>query len=294
MQKSIRSDKLFLFILNIILIIFSIACVFPFIMLVSSSLTDEMTLLWYGYNLFPRKFSVEAYQFIFKTNTIYRAYGVTTFTTIIGVILSMIVTCGLAYSLAQKNLRYAGKISLFMYITILFSGGLVPYYILISKYLHMKNSIWALIIPGILSPWYVYMLRNFFSTVPASLAESAKIDGANDIYILFKIVLPVSLPAIATISLFYALGFWNEWFRALLFIEKPKLYPLQYIIMAIIRNVDFVNSMVKNGTQDLQTVVPAFSVRMATTVVTIGPIIFLYPLLQKYFVKGLTIGAVKG
>ena len=181
-----------------------------------------------------------------------------------------------------------------MYVTILFSGGLVPYYILISKYLHMKDTVWAMIIPGILSPWFVYMLRNFFRTVPDSLAESARMDGANDIYILIKIIMPVSLPALSTISLFYALGFWNEWFKALLFIEKPELYPLQYIIMSIIRNLDFASSMLAKGKTGVSAAVPAYSARMATTVVTIGPIILLYPFLQKYFVKGLIMGAVKG
>lgn len=293
MKKIVSGDFALISLFYLCLTCFGAICLLPFLLLLMSSITDEVTLIQNGYNLLPKKFSLDAYRAILETGAIYNAYMVSVFVTIVGTTLSMIVTSALSYALSVKDLKYANKISFFMYFTVLFNGGLVPYYILISKYLHMKNSIWVLIIPCILSPWYVYMLRNFFRTVPESLAESAKIDGANEIYILIKIIIPVSLPAMASIGLFYALGFWNEWFRALLFIEKKEFYPLQYIIMSIIRNLDFANSMMSNSDNITKTV-PAFSARMATTVVTIGPIILLYPFLQKYFVKGLTMGAVKG
>ncbi|WP_256760491.1 carbohydrate ABC transporter permease [Cohnella sp. WQ 127256] len=293
MKTRTWSDKLLLGIFYIAISLFALVCILPFLLLVSSSMTDELSLIQNGYNLMPQKFSFEAYKLILKTDVIYNSYLVTAIMTLVGTVLSMIVTSGIAYAISERRLKYAGVISFFLYLTILFNGGLVAYYLLIVKYLHMKDTLWALVLPGILSPYYVYMLRNFFRTVPEALSESARIDGANDFTVLLRIIIPVSLPAMSTIGLFYAIGFWNEWFRALLFIEKPDLYPLQYIIMAIIRNLDFASSMI-NSNQQIATVVPALSARMATTVVAIGPIIFLYPFLQRYFIRGLVMGAVKG
>jgi putative aldouronate transport system permease protein len=293
MKTRTWSDRLLLGIFYIAISLFALVCILPFLLLVSSSMTDELSLIQNGYNLMPQKFSFEAYRLILKTDVIYNSYLVTAIMTLVGTVFSMIVTSGIAYAISERRLKYAGVISFFLYLTILFNGGLVAYYLLIVKYLHMKDTLWALILPGILSPYYVYMLRNFFRTVPEALSESARIDGANDFTVLLRIIIPVSLPAMSTIGLFYAIGFWNEWFRALLFIEKPDLYPLQYIIMAIIRNLDFTSSMI-NSNQQIATVVPALSARMATTVVAIGPIIFLYPFLQRYFIRGLVLGAVKG
>ncbi|MCQ6561278.1 carbohydrate ABC transporter permease [Paenibacillus mendelii] len=293
MKTRNTSDRILLGIFYCVITLFAFICVLPFWLLISSSVTDELSLIQNGYNLIPTKLSFEAYRLILNTSVIYKSYAVTLTVTIVGTVISLIVTSGIAYAISEKRLKYAGAISFFLYLTILFNGGLVAYYLLIVKYLHMGNTIWALILPGVLSPYYVYMLRNFFRSVPESLSESARIDGANDMTVLLRIIIPVSLPAMSTIGLFYAIGFWNEWFRALLFIEKPELYPLQYIIMSIIRNVEFASSMV-NGNQQIAAVVPAFSARMATTVITIGPIIFLYPFLQRYFIRGLVMGAVKG
>jgi len=293
MKSRSWSDRILMAVFYCVIVLFTCLCIFPFLLLISSSITDELSLVQSGYSIFPTKFSFEAYKLILQTDVIYKSYMVTFGTTVIGTVISLIVTSGIAYAISERRLKYAGVISFFLYMTILFNGGLVAYYLLIAKYLHMKDTMWALILPGVLSPYYVYMLRNFFRSVPESLAESARIDGANDMTVLMRIIIPVSLPAMSTIGLFYAIGFWNEWFRALLFIEKPDLYPLQYIIMAIIRNVEFASSMV-NANQQITSVVPALSARMATTVATIGPIIFLYPFLQKYFIRGLVMGAVKG
>jgi multiple sugar transport system permease protein/putative aldouronate transport system permease protein len=175
----------------------------------------------------------------------------------------------------------------------LFHGGLVANYLLISKYLGMRDSIWVLIIPALVSPWNMFLMRNFFKSVDESLAESAKIDGANDIYIFYKIVLPISMPALATVGLFYAMAFWNKWFEAMLYISDENKFPLQYLVMRIMNNADFANQLSAKISLP-NYVVPTLSTRLATTVVTIGPIIFLYPFLQKYFVKGLMVGAVKG
>ncbi|GGD78672.1 carbohydrate ABC transporter permease [Paenibacillus nasutitermitis] len=293
MKTQHTSDRILLGIFYFVITLFAFVCVLPFLLLIASSVTDELLLVQKGYNLIPDHLSFEAYKLILQTGTIYKSYLVTLTVTVVGTVISMFVTSGIAYAISEKRLKYASAISFFLYLTILFNGGLVAYYLLIVKYLHMNDTIWALILPGVLSPYYVYMLRNFFRTVPEALSESARIDGASDVTVLLRIIIPVSLPAMSTIGLFYAIGFWNEWFRALLFIEKPDLYPLQYIIMAIIRNVEFASSMV-NGNQQIVSVVPALSARMATTVITIGPIIFLYPFLQKYFIRGLVMGAVKG
>ncbi|WP_339308290.1 carbohydrate ABC transporter permease [Paenibacillus sp. FSL R5-0519] len=285
-----RSVKI---VFHVLLIIFAIFCLFPFISVISSSLSTESSILKYGYSLWPREFSLEAYKLIFKDATIYRSYGVTIFVTVVGTALAMLVTCALAYPLSLRHLKYRNTINFYVYFTMLFHGGLVANYLLISKYLDMKDTIWVLIIPALVSPWNMFLMRNFFRSIDESLAESAKIDGANDIYILFRIILPISMPAIATVGLFYALAFWNKWFEAMLYISKEDLWPLQYLIMRIMSNTQFASELSAKVSLP-NYVVPTLTTRLATTVVTIGPIIFLYPFLQKYFVKGLMVGAVKG
>lgn len=270
--------------------IFAVLCVIPFLLVLTSSFADEASLLQDGYRLIPKEWSLSAYQVLFEDNTIYRAYGVTLFVTIGGTILSIVMTSAIAYAVSVKSLRYRNKIQFYVYFTLLFNGGLVPWYILITNYLKLGNSIWVMILPALVNPWLMFLLRNFFQTIPESLAESAKIDGANDIYILFRIILPLSLPALATISLFYALDYWNEWFRAILFIDDSTKYPLQTIIIKTLSSVSIANTLFVGATIN----VPAYTIRMATVIVTIGPIVFLYPMIQKYFIKGLMVGAVKG
>lgn len=295
MKKTNASDKSVSIVSWIFMGLFSIFCLAPFLLVISSSLTDENTLTLYGYNLIPKKLSFFAYEILFKTDKIFNAYKVTIFITLFGTLMSMLVTAAVAYAISVKTLKYRNAIALFIYFTMLFNGGLVSTYILTTRYLHLNNTIWVYILPSLVSPWNMFLLRNFFNTIPDSLAESARIDGANDIYILFKIILPLAKPALASISLFYALGYWNEWFKALLYITKPNLVSLQYIIMTIMRDIDFMNQMaaLMPNTQTNFTP-PTVTVRMATAVVTIGPIIFVYPFIQKYFVKGMMVGSVKG
>jgi len=207
-------------------------------------------------------------------------------------VLSLLITSMMSYALSIKKLRIRNKVAFFVYFTMLFSGGMVANYLLIVKYLHLKDNIWVYIIPALINPWNMMLLRNFFATIPESLAESAKIDGANDLTILMKIILPIAKPGLVTIGLFYALSYWNEWFKAMLYIDNEKLITLQYLIMKVLRNTNFANTVA--GSVGISVNIPTYTVRMATVVVTIGPIIFLYPFLQKYFVKGLTVGGVKG
>lgn len=290
--KVSMGDKVFTGICYLFLGLFAFVCLFPFLLVLSASFTDEYTLLWEGYKLFPSKVSTSAYKLLFQTSQLGSAYLVTIFTTVVGTALSLLVTSMMSYALSVKKLRIRNKIAFFVYFTMLFSGGMVSSYLLISKYLHLKDNIWVYILPALISPWNMMLLRNFFATIPESLAESAKIDGANDMTILMKIILPIAKPGLVTIGLFYALSYWNEWFRAMLYIDKDNLITLQYLIMKILRNINFANTVAGNIGVSMD--VPTYTVRMATVVATIGPIIFLYPFLQKYFVKGLTVGGVKG
>ncbi|MCA0755868.1 carbohydrate ABC transporter permease [Paenibacillus sp. N4] len=293
MIKETLSDRLLKGFFILAIGLFSVYCLLPFWSVVASSFASEASILSKGYTFWPADFSLEAYKLIFKDNTIYRAYSVTTFVTLAGTVMSMILTSAMAYALSVKSVKYRNHIAFYVYFTMLFHGGLVASYLLISKYLDMKDTIWVLIIPSMLSAWNMFLLRNFFASIDDSIAESAKIDGANDVYILFRIILPISLPALATIGLFYALGYWNKWFDAVLYINDKDLYPLQYLIQRIMNNLDYINQ-VSADINIPNFIPPAMTVRLATTVVTIGPIVLLYPLLQKYFVKGLMVGAVKG
>lgn len=277
--------------------LFAIFCLVPFWLMISGSIMDEATLNRYGFSFFPEKTSLLAYKIIFQDNAILNSYKVTIFVTVVGTILNLLMTSAISYALSVKTFAYRNKFALFIYFTMLFSGGLVPTYLLISRYLNLKNSIWVYILPGLINPYNMFLLRNFFNTIPTSLSESAKIDGANDIYILFKIVLPLSKPALATIGLFYALGHWNEWFTCMLYITDKNLISLQYHIMRVLREIDFMKHMatyMQSLPFTIDYVPPQNTAKLATAVVTTGPIIFLYPFIQKYFVKGLVVGAVKG
>lgn len=292
-MKQTASDKSVSIVFYGFITLFSIICLVPFILVVASSFTSEDAILRYGYNMWPREFSLEAYKLMFSTPKMLYAYGVTIFVTVVGTALSMLVSSACAYSLSVKSFYYRNIITFFIYFTMLFSGGLVPTYLWLVKYLKLTDSIWVLILPSLVNPWNVLLLRNFFAGIPESLAESAKIDGANDLVILFKIILPISLPGLATVGLFYALAYWNEWYKAMLYLRTEWKYPLQYIIMQITRNIRFAEELASMGGTVTENP-PAYSSQMATAVITIGPIIFLYPFLQKYFVTGLTVGSVKG
>ena len=274
--------------------IFSLFCILPFILIISSSVSDEKSVQLTGFTLIPKEFSLLAYEVIFQDNTIFTAYRTTIIFTVVGTILCLIITSAMAYAISVKTFTHRNKIAFFVYFTMLFSGGLIPSYLLISKYLGLSDNILVYIVPALVNPFNMFLLRNFFKQIPDSLAESAKIDGANDIYILFKIILPLAKPALATIGLFYGLGFWNEWFTATLYITDKDLYPLQYLIMKVLREVEFMYQLDYMQGVIVDYVKPSNTVRMATAVVTVGPIIFVYPFLQKYFIKGLVVGAVKG
>jgi putative aldouronate transport system permease protein len=295
MKKTSVNNRITIAIAYAFLAVLAAAYIIPFITMLSASFTDEHYLDVHGYGILPGKFSWFAYSFIFTGNSaIPQGYLISIFVTITGTVFSLIVTSMMAYAISRRHLKYANVISFFVFFTMLFQGGLVPYYLWVSKYLHLTDTIWVLILPSTVNAFNLFLLRTYFSTIDDSMLESAKIDGAKEMRILFSIVIPLSLPGIVTIILFYGLQYWNDWFTALLFINKRPLYPLQYLLRMIISAIDFLSSPNSKIASKAAYAIPSKSVRMATTVVTIGPIILLYPFIQKYFIKGIALGGVKG
>lgn len=278
---------------------FALACVFPFLFVVIISFTDEHTLALNGYRIFPDKWSADAYTYMFKTgDQLLRSYGVTIFVTVVGTLLTVVLTTLYAYALSRRSFKYRKFFSLFAFFTMLFGGGLVPTYIVVAQMLHLKDTIWALILPMSLNAFNIIVLRTFLQTmVPEPIIESGKIDGAGEFRILLQLVVPISLPGIATIALFSTLGYWNDWFNALLYIDSNSLVPLQSLMMRIYNNMQFIiqNSALLNSGQGKEMLrsLPQETSRMAMVVLATGPIVLAYPFFQRYFVQGLTIGAVK-
>lgn len=284
------------YVIHIIFITLSLICIIPLLLVVGISFTDEMALMVGGYKFIPEKFSLDAYRYVFSGATsVLNAYAVTIIVTVLGTALHLFLTSMLAYALTREEVVHREKISLLVYIPVLFNGGLVPYYMLMTRYLHLKNTIWVLILANLVSAVNVLIMKNFFRTIPKSLIESARIDGSGEFNTFFKIVLPLSKPSMATIGLFVAIAYWNDWMTSSLYIETPKLYTLQYLLQSLMNNIGYLqsNSQASRSIEQSFGTLPSEGARMATCLLAIGPIILLYPLLQKYFEKGLTIGAVK-
>lgn len=291
--RTAAGDRLVSVVFYLIVGLFAVLCLIPFILVLSASFTSEATLVKEGYHLLPRDFSLGAYALLAKTSNVFSAYKVTIFITVVGTLLSMLFSCAIAYALSVQSLRSRGALSMFCYFTMLFNGGLVATYLMMTQVLHLKDNIMVLILPSMLSAYNIFLMRNFFAGIPASLSEAAKLDGASDMQILFKVILPISTPGIATVGLFYALSYWNEWYKCMLYISKESLYTLQYLIMKIMRQINYA-STVPTGVNLYQGALPTYSFRMAAVIAAIGPIVLLYPFVQKYFTTGLTIGSVKG
>lgn len=275
----------------------SIACLYPLLLVISVSFTDEQTILTSGYNIFPKVFSLDSYRYLFQdAEKIWLGYGVSILVTVVGTVGSLLLTSLLAFPLSRKDMPYRNFLAFAVFFTMLFSGGLVPWYLTYST-AGLKNTLWALIIPHLVAPFNVIIMRTFFAnTIPISLIESAKIDGAGEFRIFGQIVLPLSLPVMATIGLFQTLGYWNDWFTSSVFISNNNLVSLQYLMYKVIYNIQYLNSGMVDASVagNAAAAIPTETVRMAMAIVGVGPIIFVYPFLQKYFVKGLTVGAVKG
>ncbi|MEG0353231.1 MAG: carbohydrate ABC transporter permease [Cellulosilyticaceae bacterium] len=292
-----KYDKAAKVVIHMILIFFSICCIIPFIAVLSISFSSEVAIGTYGYSLFPKEFSMEAYKFILESpETIMRSYWVTIKVCAVGTMLSLFIMSLCAYPLSRKDFKYRNAISFYIFFTMIFSGGLVPTYIWVSKYLNLGNNFWVLVLPAVVSPWYLMLMRTFFQTIPYEIIESATIDGAGELEIYCKIIIPLAKPALATVGLFTLLGFWNDWFRGLLYIEDQSLVTLQYMLHKMMANIqELQNAMASGvGVSVDMTNLPNESARMAMCVLAAGPMIFVFPFFQKYFVKGLTVGSVKG
>ena len=293
-----KKAKRFQFWINVVLILITLSIILPFVLVFISSLTDENTLIRNGYSFFPEKFSFYAYSYIIRQGEkILRAYGITVFVTIVGTAANLAMSALLAYPLSIKKLPYRRAITFFVFFTMLFNGGLVPTYLMYVNYLHIKNTIWALIVPGfLLSANNVLMIRSYFNTsIPDALFEAAKIDGAGHMKIFTSITLPLGKPILVTMGLFSALGYWNDWTNGLYYISNEKLYSIQQLLMKIMNNIQAMRSssnaaLIGTGAIDL----PGTSIRMAMAVIGILPIMLIYPFVQKYLVKGVVVGAVKG
>lgn len=274
--------------------IFAIVCLFPFALMITSSFMTEKEIVAEGYKLFPKELSISAYKYLLDNPTkLIDAYKVTITTTVVGTVLGLLTMSMAGYVLNRKDFRYRNFFSFFIYFTTLFSGGLVPSYILNVRYLHLKDSLWAMILPGLISAWSIFLMRNFMKAIPDELYESAMMDGAGAFSIYRKIFMPLAIPSLATVGLFLALGYWNQWYNASLYIDTPSKYPLQYYLQKMINQANIEALTSQGHVIDIQSL-PTQSVKMATAVLTIGPIILLYPFVQKYFVTGLTMGSVKG
>ncbi|MBI4928753.1 MAG: carbohydrate ABC transporter permease [Anaerolineae bacterium] len=288
------SKNLSQWIVNITLMLVSFIFLLPLIVVISASLSDEKALTTQGYSLLPQQFSLAAYEYIFMgPERLVRAYSVTIFVTITGTLLGLLIMSMLAYSLSRQEFKFRKPFSFILIFTMLFSGGLVPTYLLITQVLHLKDNILVLILPYLVIPWFVFILRSFFAGLPQELIEVARVDGASEWRIFFQLVLPLSTPALATVGLFLILVYWNDWWLSLLYINDPNLFPLQYLLYSIMRNAEFLTS--NNSTSMLIGVeLPTQTLRMAMVVIAMGPIAIAFVALQKYFIRGALIGSLKG
>jgi putative aldouronate transport system permease protein len=282
-------------VINLFFIALSIAILIPFLLVIAISITEEKELLASGYRLLPNKIDFFAYSVILQNPAqMLRAYGVTVMVTVMGTVVSLLLTAMVAFSISRKDYRYRRITTLFVFFTMLFSGGLVPFYILVSQYLHLKDTIWALIIPYLISPFYVLIMKGFLEKIPQEIFESAKIDGSSEWRIFFTIVLPLSKPALATVGLFISFVYWNDWWLGLLFINEQHLVPLQLLLYRIMNTMEFLTNNINlvNVNIDLSEF-PTLSARMAMAVLAAGPMMVVFPFFQRYFIAGLTVGSVK-
>ncbi len=294
-----RRNKIPGILINLYFILSSLLFIIPFVLIISASFTDEQTLLQEGYKLIPAKFSVEAYKYVFRSpQQLLDSYKITIIYSVVATVLGVIVMAMMAYPLSRPNYRYKRIVTFFIFFTMLFSGGLIPTYIWVTRYLHLGDTIWVYILPCLVNAFHIIVIRTFFQGLPPSLVESAKIDGARELQIFFKIVIPLSKPVIATISLLTLLARWNDWNTALIYIKSKELYSLQYLLQKILREAQFVKDMADStpiAGIDLDiSKLPSETIRFAMCLVAAGPMLIVFPFFQKYFAKGLTVGAVKG
>lgn len=279
--------------------IVALLCLVPFIMILSASFSSETAISANGFSLLPQEFSVEAYKTVFKEPmVVIRAYATTILLTVSGTVIGLLIQTMTAYVLSRKDFEWRNGFSFFFYFTTLFSGGLVPTYILYTQTLKLKDNYLALLLPLVFSVYNLLIMKSYISAIPDTLIDAAKIDGCGEVRTLFQIVMPLIKPALATVGLFIALAYWNDWYNAMLYIKNDNMYPLQYFLYQKVNNIEAYKKMIANNAASASIVsamsLPTQTLKMALTVVVTGPIILAFPMVQKYFVQGITIGAVKG
>lgn len=293
--KISNSDKALLVVFYVIVGFFALICLYPLLLAIGTSFTDETSITINGYNVIPRVFSLEAYKTISGSlgKNLLNAYAVTIGVTVIGTIISLLISSSFAYVLTVKDFKVRSALNMFLYIPMIFSAGLLPWYIMCTKYYHLTDSFLALVLPCCMNTFNVFLLRNFYNSIPEELAEAAKIDGASYIKIFVSIFFPLAKVGTITVGMFYALNYWNDYYLALMFINKQNMYPLQYYLYNMLANVQFIANQA-NASLGYNINIPLETTKMATICVTIGPIILLYPLAQKHITKGVIVGAIKG
>lgn len=294
-RRRMSKDALAVNILGYVLIgLFALVCVIPFYLIIVASFTPETSLIRDGYPVFPVAFDVQSYLLCLKNPvSILMAYGTTIGVTLVGTAVAVFVATMTGYVLSRKDFPWRNQASFFFFFTTLFNGGLVPWYMLCVRHLNMKNTYLALILPLMFSVWNMIIAKSFMAGVPAAISESAKIDGANDFVIFIRLIIPLSKPLLATLSLFSALAYWNDWYNCMLFVTDEKMFNLQYYLQRMLGSAEAMRIVAEKSGIALPSV-PLEGMKMAMTVIATGPIVLLYPFVQRYFVKGLTIGAVKG
>lgn len=292
-----RISKKTSFILNIIFLIWSLVCILPLLLVVIVSFSSEQSIFENGYTFFPSEWSMDAYNFFFRLgDQLIRSYGITIFVTVVGTVFSLAITAMFAYVLSRSDYAYNRLFTLLMLFTMLFNGGIVATYMVNTQMLGLGDSVWALIFPMSLNAFYVIVLRTFYKGIPMEIIEAARIDGASEFKTFFRIVLPLAKPGLATIGMFTMIAYWNDWFLGMLYIVDQKKYPVQTLLWSMQNSLEFMKQSSANALEyaEMAANAPTDSGRMALTVLVVLPILLAYPYFQKYFVKGLTVGGVKG
>lgn len=292
-KKNLKSSNIAI---HLFFILLTILFVLPLVLVISTSLSSEQSLLKHGYSFFPHEFSLVAFEYLFKApEALLNAYGITIIVTVLGTVCGLMLTAMMAYAISRRDYRLSRPLTFYVFFTMLFSGGLVPWFILISQYLQLKDTIWALILPMMVSPFNIIVMKGFMAKIPMEIIESAKMDGAREWQIFFRIIIPLSTPALATIGLLISFTYWNDWYLGLLFINNDNLVPLQLLLIRMMNTIDFIKNMDVSMSLNLNmNDFPDLSVRMAMVVLAAGPMLFVFPFFQKYFVQGLTVGSLKG
>jgi putative aldouronate transport system permease protein len=277
-----------------ILTLGALSTLIPMLLLVSTSLSSEDDVIKNGYPLFPRDFSLMSYKSVLLDPLhLLNAYMITIIVTVVGSILSLMLVSTIGYVMARPDYKYKRILAFYVFFTLLFHGGLVPNYILVSNWLGLKDNLFSMIVPLLISAWNILLMKGFMQSIPISIVESAKIDGASEFKTFLRIILPLSKPALATLGLFIILAYWNDWYNSMLYIENSNLYNLQYLLVRVIQNNEFLNTSEIRGMLNLQAAPPVLTARMAMCVLAAGPMLVIFPFFQKYFVKGITMGSIK-